>query len=285
MSMKEARLRNDVFLPVIGAGLWKITDRQLMVEVVKNAWQCGYRLFDTASAYSNELALGKAVSELGLPREQIIIQDKLWTTCYGYENAQAACRHSLKKLKTDYLDVYLMHWPAPSKLYDNWEEINAETWRGMEQLYKEGYVRAIGVCNFKISHLEALGKTAAVHPLINQIEGHPGMPNKEITEYCRKKEIRIQASSPLGNGQILNNAELLRIAAESGFTAAQLCLKWSLEHGYIILPKTTSPERMRENFCSWQLNLDKDIMHLLDNLPFCGGLAIDSDEVNKFDEL
>lgn len=282
--MEKVRLRNDVFLPDIGAGLWKITDKALLMEVVKNAYQCGYRLFDTAAAYSNEMALGKTLQELSL-RDKVILQDKLWTTCYGYENCQTACKRSLKKLKVEYLDVFLMHWPVSPKQYENWEEINAETWRGMEQLYKEGYVRAIGVCNFKISHLEALRKTAIVLPFINQIECHPGMLDTEMTQYCREQDIRLQASSPLGNGQILNDARILKLASENRITAAQLCLKWGLEHGYIVLPKTTDTERLRENFDSQHVSLSNETIQLLDNMPFCGGLAIDSDEVNNFDEL
>lgn len=283
--MREVRLRNDVLLPSIGAGLWKITDKGQMHEVVGNAYQCGYRLFDSAAAYSNELALGKALTELQLPRDQIIIQDKLWNTCYGYENAQEACKRSLKKLKTEYLDVYLIHWPASPKQYENWEEINAETWRGLEQLYMDGYVRAIGVCNFKIAHLEILARTATVRPLINQIECHPGMLDKEITEYCMRQRIQIQASSPLGNGQLLRDTNLLKIAMDNGVTVAQLCLKWGLEHGYVVLPKTTKPERLEENINLDNIKLGSETMQILDNMPFCGGLAIDSDEVNHFEGL
>lgn len=280
--MKQVQLRNEVFLPIIGAGTWKITDKQQMQEVIKNAWECGYRLFDCAAAYSNEIALGKAFSELKLPRDKIVVQDKLWNTCYGYENAQMACKRSLKKLKLEYLDVYLIHWPASSKQYVNWEEINAETWRGLEQLYKEGYVRAIGVCNFNRSHLESLSKTASIYPFINQIECHPGMLNRDVTEYCLRQGIQIQASSPLGNGQILNDPELQRIADQNGITVAQLCLKWGTEHGYIVLPKTTKRERLQENICIENVFLSRETMRILDDMPFCGGLAVDSEEVGSF---
>lgn len=283
--MKNVQLRNGVSLPSIGAGLWKIADRQLMLQVVENAWQCGYRLFDSAAAYSNEMALGKALQELHLPRDQTIIQDKLWITCYGYEDSQAACKRSLKKLKTDYLDVYLMHWPASVRQGDNWEEVNAETWRGMEKLYQEGYVRSIGVCNFKLHHLDALEKTVVVQPFLHQLECHPGMLDRKMEQYCRERGIQIQASSPLGNGQLLKDALLSEAATNSNATVAQLCLKWGMEHGYIVLPKTTSPERLKENFYSQDIDLSTSIMQLLDNVPFCGGLAIDSDEVNDFDGL
>lgn len=283
--MKTVQLRNDVQLPMIGAGTWKITDREQMKDVVRTAYQCGYRLFDSAAAYYNEMVLGKAFAELQLPRDKIIMQDKLWNTCYGYENAQTACKRSLKKLKMEYLDVYLVHWPASSPQYDNWEEINAETWRGMEQLYKDGLVRAIGVCNFKINHLEALAKTASILPFINQIECHPGMPGNEIEEYCIQRKIQIQASSPLGNGQILNNEVILKIAKDSGISAAQLCLKWGIEHGYIVLPKTVNHERLRENINLDNISLNAEIMYILDNMPFCGGLAIDSEEVGDLNGL
>lgn len=283
--MKTVQLRNDVQLPMIGAGTWKITDREQMKDVVRTAYQCGYRLFDSAAAYYNEMVLGKAFAELQLPRDKIIMQDKLWNTCYGYENAQTACKRSLKKLKMEYLDVYLVHWPASSRQYDNWEEINAETWRGMEQLYKDGLVRAIGVCNFKINHLEALAKTASILPFINQIECHPGMPGNEIAEYCIQRKIQIQASSPLGNGQILNNEVILKIAKDSGISAAQLCLKWGIEHGYIVLPKTVNHERLRENINLDNISLNAEIMYILDNMPFCGGLAIDSEEVGDLNGL
>ena len=283
--MKELQLRNGQILPLIGAGLWKIRDRQLVTQVVGYAWECGYRLFDTAAAYGNEMALGKAFQDLHLPRDQVIIQDKLWLTCYGYKESQDACKRSLKKLKTEYLDVYFMHWPASVFQKNNWEEINAETWRGMEKLYQEGYVRTIGVCNFKLHHLKALAQTALLLPFILQLESHPGMWDQEMELYCRENKIQIQASSPLGNGQLLNNNLLSEASLKSNATSAQLCLKWGMEHGYVVLPKTTNPVRMKENFASQQIELSNDIMQFLDNLPFCGGLAIDSDEVINFEEL
>lgn len=283
--MQTVRLKNNILLPAIGAGLWKIMDKEEMQNVIANAYEYGYRLFDSAAAYRNEMVLGKVLSELKLPRDDIFIQDKLWSTCYGYENTQTACKRSLKKLKTEYLDVYLVHWPASSKQYSNWEEINAETWRGMERLYEDDYVRAIGVCNFKMSHLNALLKTAKVYPFINQVECHPGLFDKEMTDYCRQNEIQIQASSPLGNGQILKNERLLQIAETYGISVAQLCLKWSIQHGYMVLPKTTKPERLMENFALENISLNPETMQLLDAIPFCGGLNIDSEEVNNFDGL
>lgn len=283
--MKNMKLRNGLCIPSIGLGTWKITDRQEIIQVLANAYENGYRLIDTAAAYMNEMAIGKALKELQIPREEWIIQDKLWNTCYGYEEAQEACKRSLRKLKTDYLDIYLIHWPATAKQYSNWQEINAETWRGLEQLYKEGYVKAIGVCNFKPHHLMALGEFAQICPFLNQIEFHPGMLQEETVSYCNDKGIQIEASSPLGNGQILKNDVLTKIAKQMEVSVAQICLKWALKRGAIIIPKTTRSERMRENMQLDEFDLSDEQMQQINQLPFLGGLRIDADEVTNFEGL
>lgn len=281
--MEKVQLRNGISIPSIGLGTWKIIDKEQLLKAVSDAYKCGYQLFDTAMAYANEVALGRAFRELRLPREKLFIQDKLWNTCYGYEKAQEACKRSLKKLKTDYLDAYLIHWPVSAKQNDNWRELNAETWRGLEQLYKEGCVRAIGVCNFKKHHLEEVCKTAAVLPFINQVESHPGMWNAELTAYCKEQGIQMEASSPLGNGQILSNDKLCLLAEEKGITVAQLCLKWALQHGYVVIPKTIKEERMKENIQLDHFKLSGKEMQFLDDMPFSGGLGLDSDEVISFE--
>lgn len=283
--MEKVQLRNNLTIPSIGLGTWKITDKQQMLMTIESAFISGYRLFDTAAAYMNEMALGKALKELQIPREELIIQDKLWNTCYGYEEAQEACKRSLRKLKTDYLDVYLIHWPATAKQYENWQEINAETWRGLETLYKEGYIRALGVCNFKPYHLSELGKMSKIVPHINQIEFHPGMLQTETVTYCKENDIQIEASSPLGNGQILKNNTLCQMAEEKEVTVAKLCLKWGLKHGAIVMPKTTQVERLKENIQLDDFELSDDEMSIIDQIPYCGGLGIDADEVISFDGL
>lgn len=283
--MEKVQLKNNLAIPSIGLGTWKITDKQQMLMTIESAFINGYRLFDTAAAYMNEMALGKALKELQIPREELIIQDKLWNTCYGYEEAQEACKRSLRKLKTDYLDVYLIHWPATAKQYDNWQEINAETWRGLETLYKEGYIRALGVCNFKPYHLSELCKMSEIVPHINQIEFHPGMLQTETVTYCKENEIQIEASSPLGNGQILKHNTLCQMAEEKGVTVAKLCLKWGLQHGTVVIPKTTRIERLIENIQLGDFELSDDEMSIIDQIPYCGGLGIDADEVISFDGL
>ena len=283
--MEKVQLRNGLRIPSVGLGMWKITDRCEVLSVIENAYGQGYRLFDTAAAYRNEIVFGKSMVELGLQREEMFIQDKLWNTCYGYEKSQEACKKSMRKLKLDYLDAYLVHWPASRKQYDNWDEINAETWRGMEKLYKEGYVRAIGVCNFKPDHLQELCKTAEIVPFVNQIEFHPGMLQSETVSFCREKGIQIEASSPLGNGQVLSNEVLCKIAEKNGITPAQVCLKWALKHNAIVIPKTTKAERLAENIELFNFDLSAEEVRVIDELPFCGGLGIDSDEVINFEGL
>ena len=283
--MEKVQLNNGVCIPAVGLGTWKITDKQEMYGTIENAYKCGYRLFDTAAAYGNEIALGKALKELQLPREELVIQDKLWTTCYGFLEAQEACKRTLRKLKLEFLDVYLIHWPASPQLYENWRMINAETWRGLEKLYTDGYVRAIGVSNFKSHHLEELLKTAEILPHINQIEFHPGMRQGETTTYCQDKGIQLEASSPLGNGQVLANGVLCEMAESKGVSSAALCLKWELKHGAVVIPKTTKENRLKENIQLDDFDLTEDEMEIIDRLSFCGGLGIDPDEVTKFDGL
>lgn len=275
-------LYNGMKIPCIGLGTWQIRDRNLLSELLREAYDVGYRLIDTAAAYSNEIGIARAIESNGLYRDELVLSDKVWNTCRGYEEVQAACRNSLKKLKTDYLDVYLIHWPASPRLHADWEAINAETWRGMEKLLEQGLVRAIGVSNFKVHHLEALKKTYKVKPMINQIEFHPGVQNTEIYNYCKAHKIVLQASSPLGNGEILSNDRLLELAKEKGRSAAQVALRWEMQKGVAAIPKTANPSRLRENIDLFDFQLSEEEMKRIDKIPYCGGLGIDSDEVTEF---
>lgn len=282
MLMKQYKLRNDVSVPCIGLGTWQITNAETMQHIIEGAYSTGYRMIDTAAAYGNEIAIAKAIKRLEVPRNELFLQDKLWNTNRGYVEAQEACKKSLRKLKTDYLDAYLIHWPASSRLHENWQEINAETWRGMEQLYKEGYVRAIGVCNYKVHHLEELSKTAEIMPHMNQIEIHPGMRQKEIVCYCTKNGILVEASSPLGNGKILENEVLKEIAQKYNKTTAQICLRWAIQKEYVVLPKSEKEERVAQNVDIFNFFLSKEEEMKIDEIPFCGGLGFDADEVIEF---
>lgn len=280
--MKQIKLINGVEMPCVGLGTWQITDRIQMARVLEDAYEVGYRLIDTAAAYSNEIAISKAIIKNDIKRDSLLLSDKVWNTSRGFEAVQEACRKSLKKLKTDYFDLYFIHWPASIKLYPNWEEINADTWRGMEQIYKDGLARGIGVCNFKVHHLEALKKTTEIMPMINQVEFHPGFNQEELLAYCEKNDIVVEASSPLGNGQILSNKELKKLAKEKGKTTAQICLRWEYQKGIITIPKSVNSSRIRENMDIFDFKLNEYEMKMIDNIQYCGGIGIDSDEVKKF---
>lgn len=280
--MNWIKLSNQMELPQIGLGTWQVTDKGLMRELLCKAYQAGYRLIDTAAAYSNEMAIGQAISALPFERKEFFISDKVWNTYRGYDNVRKACEKSLKKLKTDYLDLYLIHWPASPRLYSDWAKINADTWKGMESLYKEGVVKAIGICNFKRRHLEELRKTAEIMPMVNQLEFHPGMMQEDTTAFCKAEGIVVEASSPLGNGQILQNEQLLQIAGRKQKTAAQICLRWAVQKDTIVIPKTVNPDRLVENMDICDFELDTQEMDVIDKIPYCGGIGIDSDEVVEF---
>lgn len=280
--METIKLSNGLGLPQVGLGTWQINNRSQMLEVLGSAYENGYRLIDTAAAYSNEMAIGKAIEALEVNRDALILSDKVWNTSRGFEAVQEACKKSLKKLKTDYLDMYLIHWPASMKLYSDWIDINSETWRGMEQLYKEGWVKAIGVCNFKIHHLQELEKTAEIMPMVNQFEIHPGMNQEQLIQFCQNKGIQVEASSPLGNGKILNNEKLIEIAEKLGKTVAQVCLRWEIQKNVIVLPKTTNISRLQKNIDVFDFILSDEDMRTIDMIPYCGGIGIDSDEVVEF---
>ncbi len=275
-------LRNELMLPVIGLGTWQITDRVIVSDIIGAAYDLGYRLIDTAAAYSNEIAISKAIVTNEINRNDLFLSDKAWNTSRGFEPVQEACKKSLKKLKTDYLDLYLIHWPASKKLYPYWAEINADTWRGMEQLYKDGYVKAIGVCNFKEHHLKKLQETATIIPMVNQFEIHPGMGQKKLVDFCKELNIIVEASSPLGNGQILTNDTIHCIAKKKNKTPAQICLRWEFQQGIISIPKTVNADRLRQNISIFDFELTEDEMRIIDEIPFCGGIGIDSDEVTQF---
>lgn len=280
--MKSFMLHNGRRLPAVGLGTWQVQNKETLKKLVGRAYECGYRMFDTAAAYSNEIGIAKAIRENMIRREELYIIDKVWNTCWGYDEVQVACKNSLKKLRTEYLDLYLIHYPASRRNYADWYNINAETWRGVEKLYKEGYVKAIGVCNYKIEHLKELKKTYEICPMINQIEFHPGLFDCDMYTYCQEHGIVLQAASPLGNGRILENEKLREIADKKERTVAQTCLRWANQKGVSVIPKTSTFQRLEENINIFDFELTGEEINVIDNIPYCGGLNIDSDEVMDF---
>lgn len=263
-------LNNGVRIPCIGYGTWQTPSDGTTKNCVISAIEAGYRHIDTAFAYGNEKEVGEGIKDSGIKREDIFLTTKHWVTERGYEKTVAAVETSLKLLDTDYIDLYLIHWPAVKKLSDNWEKINADTWRGFEKMYKEGKIRAIGVSNFEINHIDALLNTAEIRPSVNQLEFHPGFTQWENIKYMQSIGLTVEAWSPLGSGAVLGNERLREIAKKYNKDTAQLCVRFALQSGILPLPKSTSPERMKSNADVFDFTIDETDMNELLNFPLLG---------------
>lgn len=275
-------LNNDMKVPTIAFGTWKFPNDETTVEIIKNAIESGYQYIDTAKAYGNEEFIGKGVKKSKIAREDIIIGGKLWNEDRGYDNIIKACQETIQRLDCEYLDIYLVHWPASPAVHEDWREINQETWKAMEYLYEQGLVKAIGVCDFKVNQLEELIKECKVRPMINQIEFHPGFMQKEIVDYCKEKDILVEAWSPLGSGKMLKKEELKAVAQKYGKDVAQLCIKWCLQNGVLPIPKTKDVDRMKSNLDVFNFEISAEDMQYLNNLPYLGGSGLDSETITLF---
>lgn len=278
----EYKLYNNLKIPVIGYGTWKLRNDETTIDIIKNAIEVGYRHIDTAFAYGNEIFVGKGIKESGIKREELFITGKLWNDDRGYANVINACKRTIENLNCEYLDLYLIHWPASPAVHNNWIEINNETWKAFEYLYETGLVGAIGVCNFKTSQLEEILKSAKIKPMVNQIEFHPGFMQKEILDYCNEKEILVSAWSPLGTGKLLKFEILNEIAQKYNRSVAQLCIKWCLQNGTLPLPKSKDKERMIENLSVDDFEISKEDMETINKLPYLVGSGLDSETITLF---
>ena len=240
-------LANGVQIPCIGYGTWQTPGGGVTRACVKAAVEAGYRHIDTAFIYGNEDEVGEGLRDSGVSRGEIFLTTKHWVTERGYQKTIAAVDTSLKLLGTDYIDLYLVHWPCVAKVSPDWKEINAETWRGFEDAYKAGKLRAVGVSNYQQKHLEALWETCAVKPMVNQLEFHPGYTQLDTVRFCQNNGILVEAWSPLGSGAVLKNEALAAVAAKYGKSTAQLCVRFALQNGVLPLPKSTNPARMAAN--------------------------------------
>ncbi|WP_318502931.1 aldo/keto reductase [Bacillus sp. T3] len=240
--MNFVTLNNGLRMPQLGYGVWQVADDQATTAVAK-AIEVGYRSIDTAMIYQNEKGVGKAIKEASVPREELFITTKVWNSDQGYENTLRAFDESLERLGLDYVDLYLIHWPTPQ--YDEY----VDTYKAMEKLYHEGRVKAIGVCNFEIEHLERLLKECEVPPVLNQIECHPYLVQSELKEFCAKHNIYVEAWSPLEQGgDVLKDEVIVKIAAAHSKTPAQVILRWHIQNNSIVIPKSVTPSRIEENF-------------------------------------
>lgn len=275
--MERLKLSNGNEIPLVGFGTYKIKDSNEAYNSVKMALEAGYTHIDTAAYYENEAMVGKAIRESGIPREELFVTSKLWKTELGYEKAMAGFERTMKEIGLDYLDLYLIHWPASPTHEENWEEINLETWRAFIDIYKSGKVKAIGVSNFLPHHLKALMGTEIV-PMVNQIEIQPGFMQKETVDYCRENGIIVEAWSPLGRGRVLDNPLLMELAAKYGKTVAQISLRWEVQNGIVTLPKSTHEERIKSNFDIFNFELSTEDMAKIDAMEPYGNTGHHPDD-------
>lgn len=254
----KVTLNNGIKIPGFGLGVFKVEAGATTYDTVRTALKLGYRLIDTAAIYGNEEAVGKAIHDSGIPREEIFVTSKVWNDDQGYEETLAAFDTTMEKLGLEYLDLYLIHWPITGKFKD--------TWRALEKIYRDGKVRSIGVSNFHVHHLEELLKDAEVKPVLNQIEYHPHLTQEDVLQFCKENAIQMQSWSPLKRGEIITEPVIKEIADKHDKTPAQIVLRWNLQNGVITIPKSVKEHRMQENADIFNFELTEDEMEKLNDL-------------------
>ena len=265
-------LNNGVAIPQVGLGVYEAAEGGEVEAAMHAAFQAGYRLIDTAAIYGNEVGVGKAVKASGLPREEIFITTKLWNANHAYDDALRAFDESLRKLDCGYIDLYLIHWPLPM------EGKFPEAWQAMEKLYNDKRVRSIGVSNFKPHHLDELLKSTATVPAVNQIELHPMFQDKETRAYCAERGIAVESYSPLMRaGEALEHPVITDIARRHDKTPAQIVLRWHVQNGFIVIPKSVKPERIRENIALFDFELSENEMRAIEGMDEGRRIGADPD--------
>ncbi len=252
----RVKLNNGVEMPIFGLGTYQARAGEAR-EAVLQALKLGYRLIDTASMYGNEEDIGEALKQSRLPREEVFITTKLWNSDHGYEKTLAAFEDSRKKLSLDYVDLYLIHWPA--------EGLRGETWKAMEKLLEEGKCRAVGVSNYMTWHLEELLRHSSTIPAVNQVEFHPYLYLKDLLDFCQSHDIQLESYSPLTKGVKLDDPKLADLASKYSKTPAQILIRWVLQHGVIVIPKSSHKERIEENAHVFDFSISPEDMNALDS--------------------
>lgn len=272
---KELSLNNGTKIPMIGFGTWRLEEGEQAYNAVKYALEVGYRHIDTAQGYQNESSVGQAILDSGIDRQQLYVTTKVVNTVRGYDNTTRSIEASLEKLKMDYLDLVLIHWPNPKSVRDKgenaWKEANAETWRALEDLVEAGKIRSIGISNFLEHHIEELLKTARIKPVLNQIKIAPGCYPEALINYCRQHEIELEAYSPLGAGELFSHETVLEMAKKYDCTAAQLALRWVIDRGCIPLPRSTNPKNIQSNLELEGIEISEEDSLVLQNLTGMSG--------------
>jgi diketogulonate reductase-like aldo/keto reductase len=271
-------LNNDTQIPAIGFGTWQIPDGETTKNSVKTAIENGYRHIDAAAIYKNEKGVGAGIKASGIDRKDLFITSKLWNSERGYETTLQAFEKTLNDLQLDYLDLYLIHWPANAQQFENWQQLNSETWRAMEKLYNEGEIKAIGLSNFLPHHIEALLETAKIKPAVNQLEFHPGFMQTECVAFCHKNNILVEGWSPLGRGEVLKNKPLQEIAKKYEKTIAQLCIRWALQNNVVPLPKSSTASIIKENYEIFDFEISMEDIEIINEMKF-GGSGLNPDTV------
>lgn len=266
---KTKELANGSIIPRLGLGVWQVKDGAEAVDSVKWALEVGYRLIDTAAAYKNEVSVGEGIRVSGVPREDVFVTTKLWNADQGYESTLKAFDESLKKLDLDYIDLYLIHWPVEGKYKDSW--------RAMEEIYRSGRAKAIGVSNFHEHHLEDLLKEAKVVPMVDQIEIHPTLTQEPLRKFLADNKIAVEAWSPLGQGKILENPTLVEIGKKYNKTAAQVIIRWHLQNDIIVIPKSVHQDRIKQNIDVFDFELTEEDIKSINELNSNERLGPDPD--------
>jgi diketogulonate reductase-like aldo/keto reductase len=254
----RAMLNNGVEIPYLGLGVYQTAPGEATMRAVSFALKIGYRHIDTAELYGNEADVGRALLASGIEREEIFITTKVWNSNQGYNSTKCACQESISRLGLSYVDLYLIHWPV--------QGTGSDTWKAMTELLKEGRVRAIGVSNYSIEDLKDILETSDIVPAVNQVEFHPFFYQKGLLQFCNKNKIHLESYSPLTRGKRLNHPNILRIGKKNGKTPAQVLIRWALQHGLIVIPKSVHEARIKENSKVYDFDLDTEDMNVLDSM-------------------
>ena len=272
-------LSNGIKIPSVGFGTWQTPNGEVAAQAVQDAIEAGYRHIDTAQAYGNERGVGEGIRRSGIARSELFVTTKLTNDNHFYDITKTSFEQSLADLGLDYVDLFLIHWPRPLNVRDRWQEANAETWRAMEELYEEGKIRALGISNFQPHHIDALLQTARIKPVVNQIRLCPGCTQDKLVEYSRSLGMILEGYSPLGTGKIFDVEEVRNIADKYGKSVAQVCIRWSLQMGFLPLPKSVNKERIVSNLDVFDFELSDADMAYLTGLKECAGGPPDSDNM------